>query len=57
MGADQSQGTQAFTPEFADGEVASRRRRGIPRFSRTDKFLLAGFFGAWAGILVWGWLS
>ena len=56
MGADQSQGTQAFTPEFADGEIASRRRRGIPRFSRTDKFLLAGFFGAWAGILVWAWL-
>lgn len=56
MGADQSHVTQAFTPEFADGEVASRQRRGIPRFSRTDKSLLVACFAAWAGILLWGWL-
>ncbi len=56
MGADQSQVSQAFTPGFAEGEDASRRRKGLARFSRIEWALVGAFFAAWAVILAWGFL-
>jgi hypothetical protein len=56
MGADQSQVTQAFTPDFADGEVASRRRTGLANFSRIEWAGVGVFFAAWAVFLAWSWL-
>ncbi|MGE3076729.1 MAG: hypothetical protein AB7N24_21885 [Dehalococcoidia bacterium] len=54
--SDHSGALQPFTADFADGEVASRRRNGLARFSRTEWLLVAAFFGAWAAYLAWAFL-
>ncbi len=47
---------QAFTPGFAEGEDAARRRKGLAQFSRTEWALVGAFFAAWSVFLVWAWL-
>ncbi|MGE0602075.1 MAG: hypothetical protein AB7J35_21970 [Dehalococcoidia bacterium] len=56
MRDDQKHELQVFTADFADGEVASRRRQGLARFSRTEWLLVAAFFSAWAAYLAWAFL-
>ncbi len=42
-------------PEFAKGEVASRRR--WKRFRRAELVVLGMAAIAWVGWLLWGWLG
>ena len=42
-------------PEFAAGEVASRRR--WKRFNRWELYVLGVAAVAWVGWMLWGWLG
>jgi hypothetical protein len=45
----------SVTPDFADGEVASRRRAPKATFRRFDVLFIVGAVLAWCGYLVWSW--
>ena len=45
----------SVTAEFAEGEVASRRRAPKATFRRFDVLFIVGAVLAWCGYLVWSW--